>query len=434
MMDHDIMPTIIQKTRDRQALSASEIRQLVDGVVSGAWPDYQLSAWLMAAYCRGLTDTETFELTGAMADSVGPPQEPLGLVDKHSTGGVGDKTTLVLAPLVASLGLPIAKMSGRGLGHTGGTLDKLESIPGFTVDLSPEAIRAQVRDIGIAVVAQSSTLAPADKRLYALRDVTATVDSIPLIASSIMSKKLASGTRHMVLDVKVGNGAFMTTLERARELAQLMVKIGEFHQRHVTALLTTMNEPLGWAIGNAVEVNEAVACLKGGGPEDLRTLVLALAAALEQSVHGTDPDTAYGAARDALTSGKAWDVFVRWIAAQGGQPASVEHDLPLAPIAREVHADRQGWVAAIQTQSLGEVALELGAGRHELGDRVDFGVGLQCFAKIGRHFDQGETVAIIYARSEGSAEEAAQGVRAAISWSPQSVAVPPLVLDRIAGA
>lgn len=434
MMDHDIMPTIIQKTRDRQALSASEIRQLVDGVVSGAWPDYQLSAWLMAAYCRGLTDTETFELTGAMADSGGPPQEPLGLVDKHSTGGVGDKTTLVLAPLVASLGLPIAKMSGRGLGHTGGTLDKLESIPGFTVDLSPEAIRAQVRDIGVAVVAQSSTLAPADKRLYALRDVTATVDSIPLIASSIMSKKLASGTRHMVLDVKVGNGAFMTTLERARELARLMVKIGEFHQRHVTALLTTMNEPLGWAIGNAVEVNEAVACLKGGGPEDLRTLVLALAAALEQSVHGTDPDTAYGAARDALASGKAWDVFVRWIAAQGGQPASVEHDLPLAPIVREVHADRQGWVAAIQTQSLGEVALELGAGRHELGDRVDFGVGLQCFAKIGRHFDQGETVAIIYARSEGAAEEAAQGVRAAISWSPQSVAVPPLVLDRIAGA
>lgn len=433
-MAHDIMPQLIAKTRDGIALSREEIQALIAGVVNGDWPDYQLSAWLMAAYLKGLTDRETFELTGAMAESGGPIPEPLGLVDKHSTGGVGDKTTLVLAPLVASLGLPIAKMSGRGLGHTGGTLDKLESIPGFRVDLPPDTIRAQVEKIGVAVVAQSSSLAPADKRLYALRDVTATVDSIPLIASSIMSKKLASGTRHMVLDVKVGNGAFMTTLDRARELAQLMVKIGAFHQRHVTAILTTMNEPLGWAVGNAIEVNEAVACLKGQGPSDLRTLVIALAAALDQSVNGTDADTAHARASQALDSGKAWEVFVRWIQAQGGDPQSIEQPLPLAPVTAEVRAPNPGWISSIQTQALGEVALELGAGRHELGEQVDFGVGLECFAKIGQHFDQGELVARIYARTPLAAENAIAGVQQAFSWSASQIPAPALILDRIASA
>ncbi|MCY0909206.1 MAG: thymidine phosphorylase, partial [Sulfobacillus thermotolerans] len=329
---------------------------------------------------------------------------------------------------------PIAKMSGRGLGHTGGTLDKLESIPGFRVDLPPDTIRAQVEKIGVAVVAQSSSLAPADKRLYALRDVTATVDSIPLIASSIMSKKLASGTRHMVLDVKVGNGAFMTTLERARELAQLMVKIGAFHQRHVTAILTTMNEPLGWAVGNAIEVNEAVACLKGQGPSDLRTLVIALAAALDQSVNGTDADTAHARASQALDSGKAWEVFVRWIQAQGGDPQSIEQPLPLAPVTAEVRAPNPGWISSIQTQALGEVALELGAGRHELGEQVDFGVGLECFAKIGQHFDQDELVARIYARTPLAAENAIAGVQQAFSWSASQIPAPALILDRIASA
>lgn len=430
-MAHESLLPIIAKTRDHKALSEDEIRQLVDGIVSGAWPDYQVSAWLMAAYLRGLTPGETYALTGAMAASGTPPQEPLGLVDKHSTGGVGDKTTLVLAPMLAAMGLPIAKMSGRGLGHTGGTLDKLESIPGFQVDIPADRIRQQVKNIGIAVVAQSQTLAPADKRLYALRDVTGTVDSIPLIASSIMAKKLASGTKHMVLDVKVGSGAFMTTLERARELADLMVKIGAFHGRKVTTVLTSMNEPLGWAVGNAIEVNEAVSTLKGQGPDDLRQLVIALAAALEESVHGTVPEKAAMLAQDSLDSGKAWMVFQHWVEAQGGDISAVEAGLPLASVVRSVIAEQPGWIREMRTQDIGEVALELGAGRHALEDPVDGGVGLLCYAKIGRYFHKGETVGTIYARSEEAATRAAQGLEHAIFWSSETVSVPPLVLDRI---
>ncbi len=425
------MIPFIQKTRDRIPLSSQELAELIQGVVDGRWPDYQLSAWLMAVYCRGLTEDEIFSLTGSMAFTGSPSAEPLGSVDKHSTGGVGDKTTLVLAPVMAALGYPMAKMSGRGLGHTGGTLDKLESIPGFQTELPMSAVRRQIDRVGVAVVAQSSELAPADKRLYALRDVTATVESIPLIAASVMSKKLAAGTPHLVLDVKVGNGAFMADLEQARELAKLMVKIGHHHHRAVTALLTSMNQPLGWAVGNAIEVNEARDCLKGQGPEDLRDEVLKLAAELVHLVTHESLHDAMERAAGVLDQGKAWESFGQWIIAQGGQLAAVENGLPLAPVVREWRAEDGGWIERIDTRTIGEVALELGAGRHKLGDSVDPGVGIRFYAKTGRFMAPGEVIAQVFARSDQDADQALQTLSLAVHWSTAQPPQEPLVLDRI---
>ncbi|WP_242848326.1 thymidine phosphorylase [Sulfobacillus thermosulfidooxidans] len=419
------------KTRDGHALTPLEIQDLVNGIVDQSWPDYQLAAWLMAVYCRGLTEDEIFALTGAMAFTGAPLLEPLGIVDKHSTGGVGDKTTLVLAPVMAALGFPMAKMSGRGLGHTGGTLDKLESIPGFRTELTIQELRQQIDNIGVAVVAQSAQLAPADKRLYALRDVTGTVDSIPLIASSVMSKKLAAGTKHLVLDVKVGNGAFMAHVEEAMQLAQLMVKIGQHHHRRVSAILTTMNQPLGFAVGNAIEVNEAALCLQGQGPEDLHEEVVTLATELVHLVTKESLTEARKQVLAVLDQGKAWDMFGRWIDAQGGEFHAVAKGLPLAPVVLVWEAQDEGTVRAMDTRKIGDVALNLGAGRHRLEDHVDPAVGLMCYAKIGRRFEPGEVVAEVFARSKESAEEALRNLKSAISWGEPTETDAHLVLGTV---
>ncbi|CAB1128307.1 Pyrimidine-nucleoside phosphorylase [Candidatus Hydrogenisulfobacillus filiaventi] len=427
------MLDLIAKTRDRIPLTPAEIGTLVAGITDGRWPDYQLAAWLMAAYLNGLSEAETFALADAMARSGTPPAEPLGVVDKHSTGGVGDKTTLVLAPLVASLGIPVAKMSGRGLGHTGGTLDKLEAIPGFRVALDTAAVRRQVAAVGVAVVAQSPQLAPADGRLYALRDVTATVDSIPLIATSVMSKKLAAGTPNIVLDVKTGRGAFMRDRQRARELAGLMVRIGTAHGRRVRALLTNMDQPLGWAVGNALEVNEAAACLQNQGPADLREEVLHLAGHMVALVRGTGADAGREEAACALADGRGWDRFQRWITAQGGDAGAVARGLPVAPVQRVWRADRTAVIAAVDARRVGEAALALGAGRHRLGDRVDPAVGVLCRAKTGQTVRPGDELGVVYARSAAAAEDALAALGAAVTWSAEAVAPPPLVWEVLGG-
>jgi pyrimidine-nucleoside phosphorylase len=420
---------LIEKTRDGVPLSREDIDRLVAGIVDNRWPDYQLAAWLMAVVLRGLTDQETFWLTGAMAE-MGRPHPALGDVDKHSTGGVGDKTTLVLAPLVAALGLRMAKMSGRGLGHTGGTLDKLESIPGFQIELPIDAIRRQVEQIGVAVVAQSRELAPADRRLYALRDVTGTVNHPALIASSIMSKKLAAGTPNLVLDVKVGNGAFMTELRDANRLARLMVDIGRYYGRRMTVLMTTMQQPLGWAIGNAVEVNEAVSVLRGEGPSDLREEVVRLAAELLHLAKGVPLADAETEAHQALQSGRAWERFIQWVRWQGGDVAQVEAGLPLGPVTRVWRAETRVTVQSLNTRAIGEVALMLGAGRHRLEDAVNPAVGLHCYLKTGRTYEAGDVLAVVYAMTETAADDAVQKLAAAVTFGePESI--PPLVLGRI---
>lgn len=424
------MLDIIEKTRDNIPLSREDVDRLVRGVVDNTWPDYQLAAWLMAVVWRGLSAEETFWLTGAMATSESMP-EPLGLVDKHSTGGVGDKTTLVLAPLVATLDLPMAKMSGRGLGHTGGTLDKLESIPGFQTMLPIDRIRRQVEAIGVAVVAQSGELAPADRRLYALRDVTGTVNNLSLIASSIMSKKLAAGTPNLVLDVKVGTGAFMANVDQARQLAKTMVDIGHYYHRRVTALITGMQQPLGWAVGNAIEVNEAVDCLSGEGPQDLRQEVIQLAAELLHLARGIELSEAILLATRALDSGQALEKFRKWIQHQGGDPAAISQPLPLAPVRREWLAPEDVTIATIDARAIGRAALDLGAGRHRLDDAVDPGVGLLVFAKMGQQFQHAEPLAIIYARSEIAADDALKTLQGAVHFGPPPEHPEPLILDRV---
>lgn len=423
------MLDIIEKTRDKIPLSQDDIHRLVNGIVDGAWPDYQLAAWLMAVVLSGLTRQETFWLTGSMAFSSGEPR-PLGEVDKHSTGGVGDKTTLVLAPLVASLGLSMAKMSGRGLGHTGGTLDKLESIPGFRTQLDIQEIRRQVEEIGVAVVAQSQELAPADRRLYALRDVTATVNSLPLIASSIMAKKLAAGTPHLVLDVKVGSGAFMNTVDQATDLATLMVDIGRYYGRRVTALITGMQQPLGWAVGNAIEVNEAMACLMGEGPSDLREEVIRLAAELLHLARGTPLEAAIADATRALEDGQARERFLKWVERQGGPANVMDRPLPLAPLHQEWRADRSGTVTAVNARLVGQVALDLGAGRHRLEDAVDPAVGIEFFAKIGRRVKAGEVLGVVYGRASTKLQDAISVLQEAVQFG-DDVRPPALVLARI---
>ncbi len=421
---------IIEKTREQVALTEEDIQELVEGIVNQSWPDYQLAAWLMAVVCRGLTDQETFWLTGAMAFTGHDHIQPLGLVDKHSTGGVGDKTTLVLAPLMASLGLPMAKMSGRGLGHTGGTLDKLESIAGFKTELSIQRIRRQVEEIGVAVVAQSPELAPADGRLYALRDVTGTVNNLSLIASSIMSKKLAAGTPNIVLDVKVGNGAFMNNIDQARRLAKLMVSIGHYHQRRVAALITAMQQPLGWAIGNAIEVNEAVACLKNSGPQDLREEVIQLASELVQLVKKVPLQEAENLVKRALADGRALHKFGQWVDRQGGSPAILTTPLALAPVRREWAAPATLRIKSINARAIGEAALNLGAGRHRLQDQVDPTVGILCYAKIGQEFHRSDLLAVVYANNATSADTALASLQKAIKLGEPDETLP-LVLDRM---
>ncbi len=424
---------LIDRKKRGGELTGEEIRFLCEGFVAKRIPDYQMSAWLMAVVFRGMTETETLALTRAMVESgvtLGWEELDRPTVDKHSTGGVGDKTSLVLVPLMAAAGAAFVKMSGRGLGHTGGTLDKLEAIPGFRVSLELEEMRAQVGRIGCALVGQSPELVPADGALYALRDVTGTVESVPLIAGSIMSKKLAGGARTVVLDVKWGAGAFMTTREEARELARALVRIGEGAGRRTRAVLSPMDEPLGRAVGNALEVREAIDTLRGGGPSDLWELTLELGAHL---LLLSGLAASEGEARDRLVelrdSGRGAETFGELVRAQGGDPRVVDAPddvLPHAPVVREVTsgADGDRWVAALDARGVGVAALDLGAGRRRKGDPVDPAVGIVLRARIGDRVAPGNPLAEIHARTEAAWEEAAARLRTLYRLVPEPVERP----------
>jgi pyrimidine-nucleoside phosphorylase len=407
---------LIERKRNGEEHSSEEIAELVLGYASGEVPDYQMSAWCMAVFFRGLSGRETHALTDAFIRSGETIDMGAALgrrvVDKHSTGGVGDKTSIAVGPIVAACGVPFGKMSGRGLGHTGGTLDKLESIPGFRVELSTEEFVNQVREIGLAIVGTSADLVPADKNLYALRDVTATVDIVSLIASSIMSKKIAAGAHAIVLDVKVGDGAFMKTLDDARILAEQMVDLGQREGREVVCLLTDMDQPLGDAVGNALEVREAVATITGEGPEDFTELVLdACARLLSLSDLGVSVEEGRKLAEAAIEDGTALAAYDRWIRAQGGDPDLSR--LPTASVVREVAAARDGAVTHLGALAIGIAALELGAGRRTKEDTIDHSVGIVCRAKRGAALSAGDVVAEVHASDEASAERAVEAVLAA---------------------
>jgi pyrimidine-nucleoside phosphorylase len=426
---------LIQRKRDGGELDAEELSELVLAYARGDVPDYQMAAFCMAVFFRGLNEKETFALTQAMIRS-GETIE-LGaaigrkVVDKHSTGGVGDKTSLAVGPIVAACGVPFGKMSGRGLGHTGGTLDKLESIPGFRVELSTEEFLRQVKDVGLAIIGQSANLVPADKLLYGLRDVTATVDNVSLIAASIMSKKIAAGADAIVLDVKVGSGAFMKTIEDARELATLMLELGRHAGREVVCVLTDMDQPLGQAVGNALEIRETIATLRGEGPADFTDLVLsACAHLLELSDLGVGEDEGRALASAAVQDGSALAMYERWIAAQGGDPA--EDALPTAPVVTEVRAPAAGFVHAIGALDIGLAALRLGAGRQTKEDDIDHAVGILCLKKRGDAVTAGDTLAEIYAQDEEAAERAVSEVLAAYEIAETVPPARPIVLETIA--
>jgi len=408
---------LIERTRNGEELSDQEMSGLVLGFTRGEVPDYQMAAWCMAVYFRGLSGRETYALTDAMIRSGDTIDLGAALgrraVDKHSTGGVGDKTSIAVAPIVAACGVPFGKMSGRGLAHSGGTLDKLESIPGFRVELSIDELVSQVRDVGLAIVGQTADLVPADQKIYALRDVTATVDSNPLIASSIMSKKIATGADAVVLDVKVGDGAHgKRTLDDARILAEQMVDLGRRAGAKVVCLLTDMDQPLGSAVGNALEIREAVDTIAGNGPPDFTELVLdACARLLALSDLGVDVAEGRRLAEDAVADGSATAAYQRWIRAQGGDPDRAA--LPSAPIVREVRATYAGVVVRLGALAIGHAALELGAGRRTKEDAVDHAVGVVCHAKRGHAVSAGDLLAEVHARDEQSAAAAAIQVQAA---------------------
>jgi len=425
---------LIERKRDGHELGGDELAELVLEYARGEVPDYQMAAFLMAVYFEGLSSAETFALTDAMVRS-GETIDLAGalgrrLVDKHSTGGVGDKTTLAVGPIVAACGVPFGKMSGRGLGHTGGTLDKLESIPGFRVELSTDEFVAQVRDVGLAIVGQTADLVPADKKLYGLRDVTATVDNVSLIAASIMSKKIASGADAIVLDVKVGDGAFMKTLADAQVLAETMLALGQRAGRDVVCVLTDMDQPLGHAVGNALEVRESVAVVRGEGPPDLTELVLDACAHL-LALSDVDVDVAGGRAlaEAVVADGTALTAYERWIRAQGGDPD--EGALPKAPLVREVFAPHDGYVQRLAALPVGIAALHLGAGRRTKDEVVDHAVGIVCTKKRGDHVEAGEPLAELHARDEATADEAAAAVLAAYELGDEPPRMRGIVLDTL---
>lgn len=423
---------IIVKKRDGQELTAEEIHFFVEGYTRGEIPDYQAAAWLMAVMLRGMTPRETAELTLAMARS-GQTLDlhdiaPL-VVDKHSSGGVGDKVSLVIAPLVAASGLPVGKMSGRGLGFSGGTIDKLESIRGYRVNLSVDEFRAQLKQIGIVLSGQSMDLAPADGKLYALRDVTGAVPSLPLIASSIMSKKIAAGADAIVLDVKVGRGAFMKTVDDARALAQTMVGIGRDVGRTCVALLSDMNQPLGCAVGNALEVREAIDTLHGRGPADLRQHCLAASAHMLRLGHKADSvEEGEKLAAHLLDSGQAWIKFVVLVQAQGGDVDMIEQPdrLPQARLVQDVPAPRSGYIAAMDAAEIGMTSVELGAGRAKKGDPIDYAVGLIVHGKVGDRISAGEPLFTIHANDQARLAAAEQRLLGAVGWSDAPVEPLPL--------
>ncbi|NTY00699.1 thymidine phosphorylase [Deinococcus sp. JMULE3] len=429
-----IIPDLIRKKRDGQQHTREELETLVLGYTRGDVPDYQMSAWLMAVFLRGMAEQETADLTMVMAES--GDLMNLGdlprTVDKHSTGGVGDKTSLILTPMLAALGQTVAKMSGRGLAHTGGTIDKLESIPGWTSELEEDRFIAQAREIGLALVGQSKDLAPADGKLYALRDVTATVDCLPLIASSIMSKKLASGAHTVVLDVKVGAGAFMRTLDAGRGLARAMVDIGNRAGRQVRAVLTDMDTPLGHMAGNSLEVLEALATLRGEGPDDLTELCVALAVEA-LAAQGEDEAAAEARARATLTDGSALAKFRAFIEAQGGDATYVDDisKFDVAPGRADVTAPESGFVAGIDALSVGRAVLVLGGGRERKGEAIDHGVGVELLRKPGEAVQAGEPVLRIYHRDARGLDAAQRLLTEGLTISAQAPAPEPLILDRV---
>ncbi len=427
------MYDIIQKKRDGATLGDAEIKWVIENYVNGTIPDYQVSAFCMAIYFQGMTLDETLALTLAVRDS----GERLdfsdihGLrVDKHSTGGVGDKTSLVVAPVVASLGVKVAKMSGRGLGHTGGTIDKLEAIPGFCTDLPVERFKAIVNEIGIAIVGQNAALAPADKLLYALRDVTATVDSLPLIVSSIMGKKLAADDDCIVLDVKTGSGSFMKTPEDSRKLAEWMVEIGKRAGKRMRALITDMDRPLGYAIGNSLEVVEAIHTLQGNGPADLTELCVALSAHILNLAEKGDCAQCEAMAKDAISSGKALQTFAAMVKAQGGDESWIlnPEKFPQAKYSHVVTAEQSGYIVGVDTESYGVASLLLGAGRNTKEDVIDMSAGIYLQAKTGDFVNAGEPIATLYSSKNDFAAAEAR-LLSATTISEKAPVNQPLILD-----
>lgn len=430
------MTDLIEKKKRGEPLQEEEIRFFVNGFTRGEIPDYQASALLMAICFVGMTAEETADLTECMAHS----GDTLDLsdicgvtADKHSTGGVGDKTTLLVAPICAAAGLKIAKMSGRGLGHTGGTVDKLESIPGFRTALSEAEFKAQVNKIGLAVTGQTGELAPADKKIYALRDVTATVNSIPLIASSIMSKKLAAGAQNIVLDVKCGSGAFMQSIDGARALAEQMVAIGKACGRHTAAVLTNMDVPLGTHIGNALEVFEACAVLRGGGSADLREISLILSAHLIAMSQHTPYDTAYRTAAEMLGNGTAFQKLQEMVAAQGGDACVLEStDCFLqASMRMEIRAPQTGYIARMHTQKIGESASLLGAGRAKKTDAIDYAAGIVLQKKTGDFVQKDEPLAVLYASGKEKLQAGKTRFLEALTFSKEKPAPQPLCFGTV---
>ena len=423
---------IIIKKRDKKVLSKEEINYFIENYTSGEIPDYQASAWAMAVLLNGMTPEETTHLTLAMANS----GDTLDLsdvvdvaVDKHSSGGVGDKTSIAVIPMVRACGLPVGKMSGRGLGFSGGTLDKLESIPGFRTDLSKDEFLDQLGSLGMVLSGQSMDLAPADGKLYALRDVTGTVQSIPLIASSIMSKKIASGAQAIVLDVKVGNGAFMETLEKARELAKLMVSIGELSGRKVAALLSDMNQPLGVAVGNALEIKEAIQTLKGEGPNDFAEHCLEIASQmLVLGGKAETKDKAGELVKETIVSGSGFEYLKKLVRAQGGDVGVIDHPdrLPEAPVKSIIEAKESGYISQVHARTVGETAVVLGAGRMKKGDPIDHAVGIMVMVKVGQNIDAGQPLFVVHARNEGSIEEVRANLEEAVRISQEKVDPLPL--------
>lgn len=429
---------IIKNKRDGKKLTRPEIEFLIKGFVDNSIPDYQMAAFLMATYFQGMDEEETYWLTDCMRTS-GDVIELDGIegvtVDKHSTGGVGDKTSLVLGPVLAALGLKVAKMSGRGLGHTGGTIDKLEAIKGFSCELSKQQFIDAVNKTGVVIVGQSGNLVPADKKIYALRDVTATVDSIPLIAASIMSKKLAVANKVLVLDVKVGSGAFMKNLEDARTLARLMVKIGTQAGRKVAAVLSNMDEPLGEMIGNAVEVKEAIDTLQNKGPESFTQLIKALAAqALVLAENGKiSNDEAERKVKQVIENGAAYKKFLEMVKIQGGDVSMIEDygQLPTAKQVVPLKADKDGYISSIQCEEIGLAAMMLGAGRETKESVIDMAVGLKLVKHVGDQIKSGETIAELHLNPDIDNSKAIERLRNAISITPEKITAKQLILDII---
>ncbi len=430
------MVDLIEKKRDGKTLTTEEINFVINGFTDGSVPDYQMSAFAMAVFLKGMTEKEYSDLTMAMVhsgDTIDLSNIEGIKVDKHSTGGVGDTTTLVLGPLVASLDIPVAKMSGRGLGHTGGTIDKLEAVTGFHVELTEEEFMKQVNDIKLAVIGQTGDLTPADKKLYALRDVTATVNSIPLISSSIMSKKIAAGADAIVLDVKTGAGAFMKDIDDARDLAKAMVKIGNNVGRQTVAVISDMSQPLGFAIGNALEVKEAIDTLKGEGPKDLEELCLVLGSQMVVLAKKAETlEEARAKLVENMKNGKALEVFKAFLVAQGGDGSIVDDPskMPQAKYVKEVVAQTDGYVSQIVADAVGTAAMKLGAGRATKESVIDLAVGLMLNKKVGEAVKKGDSLVTVYSNTE-DISEVEKDLLANIIISSEKVEEPTLVYDLV---